>query len=299
MRARHIEVFHAIYTNGSISTAARALNVSQPSLSKVLKHAEDQLGFALFRRIRGRLVPTDEAHVLFRKVADIQQQVTSLRRMSRNLRGGQGGHLRLAVLPALGLGIAPAAIARFRKQHPEVTFEIMTLHHDEVPAALFERSCDLAIAYDLPAHPQINATQIGTGEVVILFRRKDFSRLPRRLNLNWLRNRDVIGLSTSGPVGDLFSAALAGHELAIREVVSVQTFYLAAALVRHGAGIAIVDELTARASVTPQGALDFRPLEPALRFSIVALHLEDRPLSVLAKRFLETLQPTLDEAFAP
>jgi DNA-binding transcriptional LysR family regulator len=296
MRARHIEVFHAIYTNGSISTAARALNVSQPSLSKVLKHAEDQLGFPLFRRVRGRLVPTDEAHALFRKVADIQQQVTSLRRMARNLRGGKGGHLRLAVLPALGLGIAPAAIARFRKKHPDVTFEIMTLHHDELARALYERSCDLAIAYDLPTHPQIHATQIGTGEVVVLFRRKDFPRLPRRLDLSWLRNQDVIGLSTSGPVGDLFSGALAQRELPLREVISVQTFYLAAALVRHGAGIAIVDELTARANVTPQGALDFRPLEPPLRFSIVAVHLEDRPLSVLATRFLETLQPTLDEA---
>ena len=88
MRSRHIEVFHAIYTHGSISTAARALNVSQPSLSKVLKHAEDQLGFALFRRVRGRLVPTEEAHVLYRNVADIQQHINSLRRSARNLGGG-------------------------------------------------------------------------------------------------------------------------------------------------------------------------------------------------------------------
>jgi DNA-binding transcriptional LysR family regulator len=294
MRARHIEVFHAIYTNGSISTAARALNVSQPSLSKILKHAEDQLGFALFRRIRGRLVPTNEADVLFREVADVQQRLGALRRTARNLRVGTGGHLRVAVLPALGLGIAPAAIAGFRKQHPDVTFEIMTLHHDEVPRALFERSCELAIAYDLPPHPQLKATKIGEGEVVVLFRHEEFRRLPRRLDLSWLRNRDIVGLSTSGPVGDLFSAAIAQRELSVREVVSVQTFYLAAALVRHGAGIAVVDELTARASVA-QGVLDFRPLEPALRFSITALHLEDRPLSMLAKRFMQTLETTLTE----
>jgi DNA-binding transcriptional LysR family regulator len=294
MRARHIEVFHAIYTNGSISTAARALNVSQPSLSKILKHAEDQLGFALFRRVRGRLVPTNEADVLFREVADVQQRLGALRRTARNLRVGKGGHLRVAVLPALGLGIAPAAIVEFRKQHPDVTFEIMTLHHDEVPRALFERSCELAIAYDLPPHPQLKATKIAEGEVVVLFRHEEFRRLPRRLDLSWLRNRDIVGLSTSGPVGDLFTAALAQRELSVREVVSVQTFYLAAALVRHGAGVAVVDELTARASVA-QGALDFRPLEPAQRFSITALHLEDRPLSMLAKRFMQTLETVLTE----
>jgi DNA-binding transcriptional LysR family regulator len=37
---RHIEIFHAVYVNGSVSGAARALNVSQPSVSKMLRHAE-------------------------------------------------------------------------------------------------------------------------------------------------------------------------------------------------------------------------------------------------------------------
>lgn len=296
MRARHIEAFHAIYTSGSISTAARSLNVSQPSLSKVLKHAEDQLGFPLFRRIKGRLVPTDEAHVLFREVADVQQRLGSLRRTARNLRGGKGGHLRVAVLPSLGLGVAPAAIARFRKQHPDVTFEVMTLHHDDVPRALYERSCELAVAYDLAPHPQLNATEIGVAEVVVLFRRDEFPSLPRRLDLGWLQKRDIVGLSASGPVGNLFAAAVAQRELPIREVVSVQTFYLAAALARYGAGIAVVDELTARTSVEQAGsALDFRPLDPALKFSIAVAHLEDRPLSMLAKRFQQTLQTVLTE----
>ena len=297
MRARHIEAFHAIYVNGSISTAARALSISQPSLSKLLKHAEDQLGFVLFKRVKGRLVPTDDAHVLFREAADIQQRLGSMRRTARNLRGGKSGHLRLAVLPAMGLGIAPAAISRFREQHPEVTFEIMTLHHNDVERALFERSCEAAFAYDLPPHPQLKSTTIGQGEVVILYRREQFPALPPRLELSWLRNRDIVGLSASGPVGDLFGAALAQRNLRVQEVVSVQTFYLAAALVRFGAAIAVVDELTARASASQAGpdALDFRALEPALRFNIHAVHLEDRPLSVMAGRFMATLQAVLAE----
>lgn len=50
MRLRHIEVFQAIVQTGSISAAARLLNVSQPNISRVLNHAEQQLGFALFER---------------------------------------------------------------------------------------------------------------------------------------------------------------------------------------------------------------------------------------------------------
>ena len=51
MRLRHIEVFYAVYRNGSVTGAAQELNVSQPSVSKVLRHAEDQLGYPLFQRL--------------------------------------------------------------------------------------------------------------------------------------------------------------------------------------------------------------------------------------------------------
>jgi DNA-binding transcriptional LysR family regulator len=55
MRLRHIEVFHAVYSCGSVTRAAEVLRVSQPSVSKVLAHAEQQLGYALFDRVRGKL----------------------------------------------------------------------------------------------------------------------------------------------------------------------------------------------------------------------------------------------------
>ena len=109
MRFRQIEVFHAVYISGSITGASRALHVSQPSVSKILQHTEAQLGFALFRRLKGRLVPTEEAHLLFREVDDVYQRVGSLKVTVKNLRTAGVGRLRLAVLPALGLGLTPAA----------------------------------------------------------------------------------------------------------------------------------------------------------------------------------------------
>src|SRR3546814_1041910 len=77
MRFRQIEIFHAVYTTGSISAAARALHVSQPSVSKVLHHTQSQLGLTLFTLVRGRLVATDEAHALFVEVSEIVERLTS------------------------------------------------------------------------------------------------------------------------------------------------------------------------------------------------------------------------------
>ena len=85
MRFRQIEVFHAIYVSGSITGASRVLHVSQPSVSKTLQHTETQLGFALFRRLKGRLVPTEEANLLFREVDDVYQRVGSLKVTVKNI----------------------------------------------------------------------------------------------------------------------------------------------------------------------------------------------------------------------
>ena len=59
MRLKHIEVFHAVMQTGSVSAAARLLHVTQPAVSRTLQHAELQLGFPLFERVRGRLTPTN------------------------------------------------------------------------------------------------------------------------------------------------------------------------------------------------------------------------------------------------
>ncbi|HEX8569846.1 MAG TPA: LysR family transcriptional regulator [Caulobacteraceae bacterium] len=292
MRLRQIEVFHAVYRSGSISAAARELNVSQPSVSKVLKHAEDQLGFPLFTRVRGRLAPTDEAHALFREVKDVFERLASLRQAASNLKAREGGHIRLAVLPALGLGVAPEAIARFRAAHPSVTFDVQTLHHDDVLRSLYERESDVAVVFEPAEHPRLSTLQVGCGEVMLLFRKGEFGpEPPPRLDLGLLADRDYVGSGATGPVSDVFAAEAERRRLVVREVITVGTFYMAIPLVRLGVGVSVVDEFTARSGLSSD--LEFRPLDPPLTFGVHCVHLEDRPLSHLAQSFVEVLRTTI------
>jgi hypothetical protein len=57
MNLRQIEIFHAVFVHGTVSAAARSLNVSQPSVTKVLRHAERSIGLTLFERIEGTADP--------------------------------------------------------------------------------------------------------------------------------------------------------------------------------------------------------------------------------------------------
>src|SRR3546814_4275021 len=262
MRFRQIEIFHAVYTTGSISAAARSLHVSQPSVSKVLHHTQSQLGLTLFTLVRGRLVATDEAHALFVEVSEIVERLTSLQKTVSNIRNVGGGHIRLGVVPSLGLHVAPLAIARFRKLHPQVTFDVQTLHHDELFQALYERTCDIAIAYDPPLHPRMKRRLLDMGQLMLLFREGELGDVGDAVPLSMLDGRNMVGLTTSGPVGDAFTTEIKSHGVVIHEVVSNQTFYIAAAQTGCGAGMTLVDEVTARAGT--EALVRFRPLDPTL-----------------------------------
>lgn len=291
MRLRQIEVFHAVYTNGSISSAARSLNVSQPAVSKVLRHTESQLGIRLFDLVRGRLVPTDEAHALFREVDDVVQRVSSLQQTALNLRNSGAGRLRIGIVPSLGLNVLPAVIAQFRGRNREVTFDIHTIHHDDMLRALQERECDIAFGYDPPRRPRLATRRMATGRLVVIASTGLFDPACAHLSLKDVDGHDMIGVSGSGPIGEIVAAAYASEQTGFREVASVDTYYIAAALVKRGSGVAIVDEFTARA-MADDGLCVF-PLLPSLTFGVHAAWLEDRPLSKLAERLVELMKAAL------
>ncbi len=287
MKLRHIEIFHAVYVNGSVSAAARVLNISQPSVSKTLRHAESLLGFPLFQRTKGRLIPTEDAHSLFSEVSEIQDRVFALREAGRNLKRGAGSILRLSALPSLALSTLPVAVSRFLRSNAHVKFDLQTVHHDDLVRKLYEREADVAIAYEVPLGAPVGHRLLGKGELVLLYREQDLPDAPPRVELESLRGQRFISVGTSGPIGHLFTQELARIDLELDEVVSARTFYIAAALVREGVGMTVVDSFTAQASIG--SGLSARPLDPPILFDVHAMFLLNRPPSALATNFLKTL----------
>jgi len=286
MNLRHIEIFHAVYVNGSVSAAARALHISQPSVSKTLRHAESLLGFPLFERGKGRLVPTQDAHALFEEVREIQDRVLALREAGRNLKRGTGGTLRISALPSIALSALPAAVARFLRSHPGTTFELQTIHHDDLLRKLYERETDLALAYAVPDAAPVGHRWLGESELMVLHRSQDLPDAPARVPLEMLQGRPFISLTQSGPTGALFAREVQRLGLELDEVVQARTFYIASALVRAGVGVSVVDSFTAEAALFP--GVVARPLSPPIVFDVKAIFLESRPPGTLETDFLKT-----------
>jgi len=296
MRLRQIEVFHAVYTTGSMTGAAAQLNVSQPSVSKVLAHAEQQLGYLLFDRVKGKLVPTPEAHRLIKHVATVFRDIDRLRHVAENLRAGDSGHIRIASTPAFGLDFLPTAVATFRDKHPDTVFEIETLHFDEMTEALLESRVDLGLAFEPLLSPGIDTVTLATSRFVALAPLDIDFNGKTTLSATDLCGYPFIGLNNRGPLGQMLSTYLAAVESELNIVTWSETYHVAKALVSRGAGVTIADEITAR-SGTSKG-LQILPLNPELRFNIKSLHLAAVPLSIAAQNFVKHLRACLKDFLA-
>ena len=215
-------------------------------------------------------------------------RIASLQQTARNLRGSNAGQLRIGVVPSLGLEILPAAVAEFRQTHRKVTFNIQTLHHSDMLRALRERECDIAFGYDPPPNPRMATRKLTSGELVVIAPRRTFDPSSKTLSLARLAGRDVIGVTGSGPIGLVAAAALERAEVAIHEVATVGTYFIAAALVRQGCGVAMVDEFTA--SAMHDHDIDVFGVQPTLRFGVHAAWLGERPLALLATRFVKCVE---------
>lgn len=293
MRLRQIEVFHAVYTNGSMTNAAAKLNVSQPSVSKVLAHAEQQLGYRLFDRVKGKLIPTPEAHQLFKHVRSVYEDVDRLRHVAQNLKATSAGRIRVASTPAFGLEVLPRAIATFREQHPDAVFEIETLHLDEIHDALLESRIDIGLAFDPSKHPGIRRKKLARARFLVLAPSASEFEGKASLSIDDLKGHPFIGLNSRGPLGQLLSKRLESSDVEPNVVAWTETYHIAKALVASGAGITIADEITARSAIG--GEVVKIPLEPAIEFDVTLLQLADMPLSLATKRFTAHLGKLMKE----
>ena len=244
MRLRQIEIFYHVYRAGSISGAARDLNVSQPSVSKVLRHAEDQLGVELFLRSKGKLVPTAAAHELYAEAEDIYARLSTFNRSLENIGNRRGGHLRLGVLPSLSLSLGPEMVAQMLGEDADTTFELTTLHSAEMHAALFEKQVDITIGFEPIEDERLRAANIGSGSMVLVSG-KSMQDKGQTLDLSLIEGAPFISMRDSGPLGRLVMNALDERSLTPKEIVSAHTYHVALSLVRKRIGMAITDEFTA------------------------------------------------------
>ncbi len=297
MRLRHIEVFNAVMQTGSVSAAARLINVTQPAVSRTLQHAELQLGFALFQRARGRLTPTNEAIALFPHSEKLFDPLDEVQRLAANLRHGKvTDRLQVLTVFALSREVLPRAVAGFRQKYPQVQVNVQALHTPQVVSGLMLQEADVGFV--------ISSVQLAALEHETLAEVDMFCILPKGLlptsrvksegmKLEDLVDLPVVALDGKDPLGMRINQACREHGVGLSPVVTVQTYHAALSMAEYGLGAVIVDGCTA--SVADRRKVHVIPLLPRITLGVNALRLAQRPGSVLARAMTQEMRKALRE----
>ena len=292
MNLRQIEVFRAVMLAGSVTGAARLLHVSQPGISRMLGHIELQLGLQLFGRSRGKLRPTAEAQVLYAQVQQVYQGVQRIDDCARALKTGQQLKLRVLASPSTGLALVPEAVARLARQYPSAHIYLETLLLRDIVQQLERQEADLAISTLAVDHDPLVATRIGRWSLACVFPAGHPFAAMASVKIDEVMKEPLIMFSEDTPQGRVILDWCAARGVRPLSQIEVRAGQVACALVASGAGIAVVDELTARA--WRSDALHFRPLHRAPQFDVFAVHNSHMPQSALALALTSHVAKALD-----
>jgi DNA-binding transcriptional LysR family regulator len=280
---RQIEALRAAVLTGGASAAARLLNLSQPSVSRLLADLEREVGFPLFDRSTRRLRPTPECGVLYAEAERLFAGLSGIAVRANEIRQSGLGQLRVACMPSLSSGVLPKVVAAFLRDRPEVQITLSSLGSATVVDWVTRGLVDVGIALKPLESPGVESQSLISTELVCAMPARHPLAMKPVIVPADLAEVDFIGLTDDRLAWGAIGSAL--HEAGItpRRRISTQRAYTAYALVAEGAGVAVVEPFTAHA-FKDRGVVT-RPFSPRIPLSYYLFFPVGRPPSGVVRDF--------------
>ena len=210
---RQLEVLCAVIEVGTTARAADLLNVSQPAVSNMIRHTEDLVGFPLFVRERGRLVPTREAQHIAQEAQYLFMQQKRVENVINELRGGTVGRLHIVATPSIGHGILPRVIAEFVKNKPKLKLSIELGSIDENIERLVSGQADIGLSITQPRHSMLSVRPVAEGRMMCVCPTDHEMALSERVNVTDLNHVRHISYAAGTPLGQIIDTVFSKQGL--------------------------------------------------------------------------------------
>jgi DNA-binding transcriptional LysR family regulator len=238
---RQLEVMRAVCRHGSVTTAASALDISQPAISMMLRECTRIAGFPLFLRRQGRLQPTAEMRALLAELDRVFEGVERIGRLVHDMRDTSIGSVQIAATPILADHLVPPAVAAFRLARPRIQVAVRTMDNLAVVETVMQERVDFGLVLTPLGQPDARLVRLCTGTLVCVVPTGHPLAAHETVHPRDLAPFPLISFSRSLPLGDLVEAAFAEAGVPRRIGLEVNQSSVACALARAGAGVAVVD----------------------------------------------------------
>lgn len=286
MDLRHLRYFLMIAREGTISGAAAALHVSQPSLSRQMQELERDLGVQLFERGSRHITLTEPGMRLRKRAEEIVDLVGRTEDEFRLSANTLAGEVRIGGGETPAMGLLADVMVDFVDAYPLVRFSLFSGNAENVSERLDTGRIDFGVFI---GHVDLS--------------RYEFLQLPAQNRWGaFMRDDDPLTVHDAVTPADLAGRPLIFSEQASREmgawfhrdlddldvVATYNLLYNAALLARRGMGIVV--SLEGIVDTHEGSGLAFRPLEPALSADIFIAWKRYQTFSPAAEAFLASIR---------
>lgn len=278
---------------GSVVSAANALSVSQPAISRLIGQMEMRLDFPLFERKGRRLVPTAQGEQLFREIERVYLGVERISQAAVDIKHHRTGELRIACLPALSMWLLPRAIRRFHESHPRVFLFVNSELSRQIGRLVATKEYDLGIV-ELPIIEAGVTTIPMPAFTSVLVVRKDH-RLAKRnsVSVKDLVDEPLVLLSQLSASRIAIERLFFENEVVPRVSCETPHSLVACALVREGLGSTIVSRHAAKQFLTD--GLRFIEIDGAPQLEFGAILPTIATTNPLVQSLIDCIRTEFDE----
>ena len=157
MEIRQLKYFVEVVKWKSFSKAGEMLHITQPTISKMIKSLEDEMGVTLLDRSTKRVELTDAGEIVFRNALNLVKSIESLESELEDTLQMEKGHIRMGLPPMIGNNLIPKILAGYHKLHPQVIVQIMEDGARKVEQAVSDGDLDLGMVV-LPVNETVFET---------------------------------------------------------------------------------------------------------------------------------------------
>ncbi len=227
--------FLAVVRRGSLSAAARATGLTQPTIGRHIDELEAGLGVALFTRSQAGLLPTEAAIALMPHAEAMEAAFEGLVRAAKS--GGDAiqphGVVRISASEIVGTFVLPAILADIQHRFPEIVIELVLNNRTD---DLLRRDADIAVRMVRPTQDGLVARRLGSIPLGLFAHRDYVARFGLPETVEALATHHVIGFDRD----DHSARSVASAQLPIsRELFSYRTDSDVAQVMAIEAGLGI------------------------------------------------------------
>jgi len=293
---RQLTTFREVMRSGSISQAARSVGRTQPAVSTMIRTLEDQLGFALFVRMQGKLTPTPEAHFFLEECEDILGRVERTERTLGRISTLQAGKLKIASHPAASSVFLPRLLTRFLKDKDDLDLALIMRSSDVIEDLIASQQYDVGFA-ETPA-PRASIAQVDYDlECVCVLRADDPLACATVITPDDLDARPMAVLFDEHNTAVQTEAAFRAAGCRFNKRLELRTFLPGLQFVTAGVCVMVCDMITAYSHLlqSPEPApLAIRRFRPCITNSVSILTPGYATQSMAGRAFIADLQAAVE-----